>query len=80
MNSSTSYGTTTATQLNIGLVSSTFSLTTPNNYDPDAFNFSVVYDAPLNQVYTSNTITLAGITNGVSSNVSLSGWGTLYKN
>ena len=80
MTGSNSYTTTKTSQLLIGPESSTFTLLTQDDADPDQFSFSPVQDANINQLYTSNIITLAGMTTWIQNTVTLSGWGTLYKN
>ena len=80
MTGSTNYADIRSTQLIIGPQSSTFSLLTQSDVDPDQFLFTPIQDATPNQLYTSDTITLSGMTNGIQNTVLLSGWGTLYKN
>ena len=80
MTGSNTYTTTKTSQLLIGPEYSTFTLLTQDDGDPDQFTFNVVTWASLNQLYTSNIITLTGMTNGISNIISISGRGTLYKN
>ncbi len=79
--SSGSYSTTVNVVLTIGGVSDTYSVRTganPASDDvPDAFSFTDVTNASLSTLYTSNTITIAGI--DIPSAISISG-GTYSKN
>lgn len=50
------------------------------NSNPDQFVFSVITWVELNQVYTSNIITLAGMDVWISENITLSGSWVLFKN
>lgn len=59
--SSGTAGTTTTTTLTIGGVSETFTSVTIADTTPDAFTFTDVTDATISTLYTSNTITVAGI-------------------
>ena len=55
----------------MGPQSSTFTITTLDNNNPDPFSFTSITGADRNQLYTSNTITLAGMTNGASNTIAL---------
>lgn len=60
--SSSSYGTTTDTVLTIGGVSDTFNVTTlPPDTTPDPFAFTAQTKVAINEVITSNSITVTGI-------------------
>ena len=53
----------------------------PNDYDPDQFIFNDIFGANINQLYTSNIITLTGMTPWVSTSVIITGYiSALYKN
>lgn len=62
--SSGSYETTTAFDLTVSGVASEFSVTTIDQ-SPDPFTFTDVTGASINTVYTSNTVTILGITGSV---------------
>jgi hypothetical protein len=65
LTSSGNYSTTTNATLTIGGVSDTFSVTTlAGDSTPDQFTFKDKKGASLNKVYTSDTITVSGITVG----------------
>ena len=52
-----------------------------SNSTPNGFSLSAVTNATLNQLYTSNIVTIAGLTNGINSTFVLSGnSASLYKN
>jgi hypothetical protein len=72
MTGSTNYSETKAAQLFMGTQSSTFTITTTEDLDPDQFVFTPIYDATRNQLYTSNIITLTGMSNGVSNTINIS--------
>jgi hypothetical protein len=82
LTSSASYDTTTTATLTIGGVAGTFSVRTKAlvlDTTPDSFVFLPVANAVLSILYTSNTITVAGLSDGVSVAVSVSG-GSYVKN
>lgn len=61
LTSSATENTTLSTTLTVGSVSSTFSVTTKDE-TPTAFVFTDVIDAELSTLYTSNIVTITGIT------------------
>lgn len=65
LTSSPSESTTLSTTLTVGSVSAIFSVTTKDE-TPDAFVFTDVTDAEVNTLYTSNIVTITGITGNVS--------------
>ncbi|MCY7389873.1 MAG: FecR family protein [Burkholderiales bacterium] len=71
--SSATFGATTAATVNVGGVAATFSVTTPlaMNTMPSPFVFNSVSNALLNQLFTSNVVTISGI--NISSPVSIIG-------
>lgn len=79
--SSSNYSTTYTATLNIGGVTDSWSVTTEAaDTIPDSFSFSDVgSNAYRNTVYTSNTITVSGLSSGISTSVTVSG-GTYSKN
>lgn len=58
--------------LTVGTYSDTYTVTT-GDFTPDPFTFTDVTDAALSTVYVSNTITISGLSSGVSVPVSVSG-------
>ena len=80
-NSSTSYSTSTTTTLTVGTGSGSFiSTTLPADTTPSDFDFTNQTNVPLTSQRTSaNTVTIAGLSAGTSTSVSVSG-GTYSKN
>ena len=79
---SASYSTQLYTRLTIGGVQGTFFSTTqaaPSDTTPDAFSFTALTNQPLSSFIGTNTITVAGLSSGVSTAVSVSG-GSYSKN
>src|SRR5690606_32817004 len=59
--SSSSTNTAVTATVNIGGISSAFTVTTLADVTPDNFTFTPVVDAELSEVYVSNSITVGGI-------------------
>lgn len=70
---SASYNTAVTTTLTIGTISDTWSLTTEEDVDPDPFIFTDITNANISTVYTSNTITISGLSTGTSIAITVSG-------
>ncbi len=69
--SSSSYGTQTDLTLSIGGVEGTHSVTTYIDTTPDAFTFTNITGATTSTVYTSNSITVAGIDAGADATIEI---------
>lgn len=78
--SSDSYVTAESTTLTVGTYSDTYTITTKPDLTPDPFVFTDVVDADLSTVYTSNMITISGLTPTYSVPVTMSAGGTYSKN
>lgn len=79
--SSSSFSTSVSTTLNCGGVTDTYTSTTAaQDTTPDAFSFTDVTGALASNLYTSNTVTITGITGSVSCSVSGGGSPTISVN
>ncbi len=79
--SSSSFSTSVSTTLNCGGVTDTYTSTTvAQDTTPAAFSFTNVTGAAVESVYTSNTVTITGITGSVSCSVSGTGGPTISVN
>ncbi|MFZ2151185.1 MAG: right-handed parallel beta-helix repeat-containing protein, partial [Candidatus Absconditicoccaceae bacterium] len=81
--SSSNYYTIRSGSLVVGTTSADFTITTLQQIIddiPDNFSFDNITDAELNQIYTSNIITLTGMASQAEINISVSGRGTIFKN
>jgi len=75
---STTHGATVTATVTVGIVKASFSVTTrATGTTPTAFQFTAVTGAELNQVVTSNTVTLEGFDGALEANVTS---GTLLLN
>lgn len=80
LQSSVDYSVTTESVLTVGGVQSPFTVRTADPIeDPNPFSFTAVNNATTGIVYTSNTITISGLTAGVSTPVTVSN-GSIVKN
>lgn len=78
LTSSSNNSTTSTATIMVGWFSESFSVTTlVADMTPDAFSFSSVTDASLNEAYISNTVTISGL--NVSVPINIQWTGALYR-
>lgn len=75
LTSSNSYDTAVTATLTVGGVSGTFSVTTVDANQPDAFSFTSVTSATPGTSYTSNTVTVSGLDENTTTTASFSDGG-----